>query len=100
MLATIIILSILLLIFATAFVSVCFIARAQYNRAKQYAALLDDYDVILDEFGEDVLTTYQHMKTIDDKKWFESDDDVGNVFQDLVKIIEKFNEKTQAKLER
>ena len=98
MLSTLIILS--LAILTTLLISVSFIAKAQYNRAKRYEKMLGDYDAILDEFGKDVLTTYQHMKTIDDQKWFESEDDVGEVFRDLVKLIEKFNERTQEKLER
>jgi hypothetical protein len=100
MLATIIILSILLLLLTGALISTILIARAQYIRANKYEQILGDYDVILDEFGEDVLTTYQHIKNIDDKQMFEKDDDVGGIFQDMVELIEKFNKKTQAKLER
>jgi hypothetical protein len=100
MLATIIILSILLISFFGLTVAVALIARAQYNRAQRLEMMLDEYDDVFSEFAEDVQTTYQHIKNIDDKQMFEKDDDVGTVFQDMVEIITKFNERTQAKLEK
>ena len=97
---TIIILSVFLFFLLAAVISVSFIARAQYLRANQYEKMMDDYDAVLDEFSKDVVATYQHIKRIDDKQQFEKDDEVGSIFQDMVQIIEKFNEKTQEQLKR
>ena len=92
MLATII-LSILLLISIAVNIAIGLIAKAQYVRAQRYESMII-------EFGDDALSTYEQMKTLDDRQWFEKDDDVGIVFQDLVNIIEKFNERTQARTEK
>jgi len=96
----IIILLILLFFSITSFILVSCIARAQYIRANKYEKMIDDYDAILDEFGKDVTTTYQRLRHIDDKQMFEKDDDVGVLFQNIVQIIEKFNEKTNIQLSR
>jgi hypothetical protein len=55
------------------------------------------YEKMVIEFGDDALEVYQHIKNIDNRQMFEKDDDVGVIFQDMVQIIEKFNEKTQLK---
>lgn len=96
---TIILLSISLLICAGLFISCTFIARAQYKRAQNYERIIEEGNQILLDFGEDVLNTYNHIKNIDNKQMFEKDDDVGVIFQDMVDIIEKFNSRTQSRLE-
>ena len=68
------------------------VARAQYIKSNKYEQMVV-------EFGEDAMQTYVRMKNIDDRQMFEKDDDVGVIFQDMVNIIERFNEKTQAKTE-
>ena len=57
------------------------------------------------EFKEDVETTLEDMKAIDergtfatslnDKGKFESDDEVGVIFKEMQDIIEKLNQRTQ-----
>ena len=89
---TVIILSILLAISLALVVTISFIARAQYTRAQKYERMIIG-------FGNDVLETYQTMKSIDDRHLFEKDDDVGVVFQQLVDVIGKFNEQTQSRTE-
>lgn len=63
------------------------------------------YEAWILEFKQDVIDTLALMHTIDkqgtfasslnDKGNFESDDQVGRVFQELVELIEKLNQRTQ-----
>lgn len=81
-----------LILFIVYGISVTLIAKAQYIRAQKYEKMVI-------EFGDNALKAYQLIKNIDDKQMFEKDDDVGVVFQEMVKIIEDFNDKTQSKTE-
>ena len=89
---TTIIFSLLLILFIVYGVSATLIAKAQYIRAQKYEKMVIS-------FGDNAFKAYQLMKNIDDKQMFEKDDDVGVVFQEMVKIIEDFNDKTQSKIE-
>jgi hypothetical protein len=50
---------------------------------------LDLYDEWIDDINSRVNLTYTKLKEIDDKQIFEKDDDVGFVFTNIVKLIEK-----------
>lgn len=47
------------------------------------------------ELKMEILKTYAHIKILDDKQMFEKDDEVGIVFQDMVNLISKLNEKSK-----
>lgn len=84
------------LVFLALLVVISLIAKAQYQRAEKCEQVIKQYEKILLDFGEDVLNTYNHIKNIDNRQLFEKDDDVGTTFQDILDIIEKFNERTQS----
>jgi hypothetical protein len=52
------------------------------------------YDWIVD-FKRDVSKTYAEINELDSQNMFSKDDEVGVVFQDMVAIIEKLNQRTQ-----
>jgi hypothetical protein len=53
------------------------------------------YEGWIREFKEDVKSTYDEIKELDDKNIFVKDDEVGVVFQDILEIIKKLNERTE-----
>lgn len=69
-----------------------FIARAQYRKSQKYEKMVLG-------FGNDALSVYESIKSIDDRQMFEKDDDVGIIFSQIFSIIEDFNNKTQSKTE-
>jgi hypothetical protein len=44
------------------------------------------------DLREKVIHAHRTMTTIDHQEWFSKDDDVGEVFQEIVDIIKKLNE--------
>ena len=55
---------------------------------------IDIYEEWVLEFRDDVRNVYNALKSIDDRQIFEKDDEVGVVFEDLVTLITKLNERT------
>jgi hypothetical protein len=65
---------------------------------------IDIYEKWILDFKRDVINTYANMCDIDkqnkfitrvnDKGVFESDDEVGHIFKELLSIIEKLNQRT------
>ncbi len=47
------------------------------------------------DIKKEVSVTYSKLKDLDDKQMFEKDDDVGFVFSEIVKLIEKLKERTE-----
>jgi len=47
------------------------------------------------EFRNDVNVTHNSLKEVDDKQMFQKDDDVGFVFLEIVKLIEKLNKRIE-----
>jgi hypothetical protein len=47
------------------------------------------------DIKKEVSVTYSKLKDLDDKQMFEKDDDVGFVFSEMVKLIEKLKERTE-----
>ena len=47
------------------------------------------------EFRSDVDVTHNKLKEIDDKQMFQKDDDVGFVFAEIIKLIEKLNKRIE-----
>lgn len=82
MILTIVILGVLL--FVSIGVNVYF--GAMLNRSidknEQYEQWISDIEVA-------ITVTYNKLKAIDDRQMFEKDDDVGFVFSNIVKLIEK-----------
>ena len=50
---------------------------------------IDSYQKWMNEIELSINNTYQKLKLIDDRQLFEKDDDVGFVFTNIVKLIEK-----------
>lgn len=96
-----------MLLFVTILLSICLTAsiivnvllyKAGVRQLTVNELLEEDNDFLqkwIEEFKADVLKTYAHMKLLDDKQMFEKDDDVGIVFQDMMELIQKLNERTQ-----
>lgn len=65
----------------------------------------DTYEQWILEFKEDVINTLEAMRAMDkqgvfatslnDKGVFESDDQVGHIFKEMISIIEKLNQRSQ-----
>lgn len=49
----------------------------------------------ISEFKQTTENTLQKLKEIDDRQIFQKDDDVGFVFSEIVKLIEKLNKRTE-----
>jgi hypothetical protein len=47
------------------------------------------------EFRNDVDVTHKRLKEVDDKQIFQKDDDVGFVFSEIIKLIEKLNKRAE-----
>lgn len=56
---------------------------------------IETYQNWILELKKDVVTTYTKLKDLDDKQMFEKDDDVGFVFSEILKLIEKLKERDQ-----
>ena len=54
---------------------------------------LEIYEDWVGYFRGEVQKVYDHIKRIDDKHWFQDDEDVGQVFNELVRIIDEFNKR-------
>jgi hypothetical protein len=65
------------------------------NINEMYEQRLQRYETWVDEFKELAVSTYAHMKLIDDKQMFEKDDDVGVIFQEMLNLLKVLNDKTQ-----
>lgn len=49
------------------------------------------YQSKFEQFKSKVNDTYKQLKELDDRQMFEKDDDVGFVFDEIVKLIENLN---------
>jgi hypothetical protein len=56
---------------------------------------IDTLEQWIIEFKNDVDVTYRKLKDVDDKQMFQKDDDVGFVFSEIIKLIEKLNKRTE-----
>ena len=56
---------------------------------------IETYQNWLLDVKKEVANTYSKLKDLDDKQMFEKDDDVGFVFSEMVKLIEKLKERTE-----
>jgi hypothetical protein len=54
---------------------------------------LEEYEKWTNEVKSDVLQTFEDMKDIDNRQLFVKDDEVGVVFQELLDVIKKLNER-------
>ena len=86
----IVLLSILLGVSVILNIALAKIVKAQLKKVEIYEGWIVD-------FQNDVDNTFSHMKTLDDRQIFEKDDEVGVVFQDMVNLIDKLNERTTEK---
>jgi hypothetical protein len=76
-----------------------------YIIIRRLLAKIDTYEEWVLDFKTDVVDTLERMRDIDksvvfssrlnEKGAFESDDQVGGVFKDLLELIEKLNQRTQ-----
>lgn len=65
---------------------------------KQGMKHLSDNELLAEwilEIKDDVNKTYQEIRFLDEQNIFAKDDEVGVVFQDMVALISKLNERTQ-----
>ena len=56
---------------------------------------IETYQNWLLNIKKEVSVTYSKLKDLDDKQMFEKDDDVGFVFSEIIKLIEKLKERTE-----
>jgi hypothetical protein len=82
MILTIVILSVVLL--ASIGINVYFGAMLNRSIDKN-----EQYERWIDDIEKAINNTYNKLKIIDDRQLFEKDDDVGFVFSNIVKLIEK-----------
>lgn len=76
-----------------------------YIIIKRLLTKIDTYEAWVMDFKTDVIQTLEQMREIDksvvfasklnEEGAFESDDQVGGVFKDLLALIEKLNQRTQ-----
>lgn len=84
----IIILSILLVLAISLIIALVIALRRSLKRESTL-------ELWFNEFQNDVVDTYLHLKEIDNRQMFEKDDDVGFIFSDMYKIIEKLRTKVE-----
>lgn len=78
---------------------------AAFILVKRLLARIDVYEEWIIDFKTDVISTLEQMRAIDkqgtfatsvtEKGVFESDDQVGVVFKELIALVEKLEQKTQ-----
>lgn len=56
---------------------------------------IETYQNWISDIKKEVSVTYTKLKDLDQKQMFEKDDDVGFVFSEIVKLIEKLKERTE-----
>ena len=56
---------------------------------------IETYQNWLSDIKKELSVTYSKLKDLDNKQMFEKDDDVGFVFSEMVKLIEKLKERTE-----
>ena len=88
MLLTVIILSILLVVGG---ITIFLLFQAGIRQTEEND-LLQDW---IREFKIDINKTFQQIKELDNKNIFEKDDEVGVVFQEMIDLIKKVNDRTQ-----
>ena len=49
----------------------------------------------IEEYKNDVSSTLDQLKKVDDRQIFQKDDDVGFVFSEILKLIEKLNKRAE-----
>ena len=88
----IIILTLLLGLFVTTTVILCYVTYNSQNK-------IDIYESWIVELKDDINDVYRQIKLVDDKQIFEKDDDVGGVFSDLYLILKKLNQRTNSNVQ-
>ena len=88
----IIILTLLLGLFVTTTVILCYVTYNSQNK-------IDIYESWIVELKDDINNVYRQIKLVDDKQIFEKDDDVGGVFSDLYLILKKLNQRTNSNVQ-
>jgi hypothetical protein len=82
------------------FLSICLIVSIVINFLLYKAAQIQlhkswIYENWIFDLKSDVEETYLQIKDIDNKQWFQSEDDVGEVFRSITDLITHLNERTQ-----
>ena len=82
------------------FLSICLIVSIVINFLLYKAAQIQlhksrIYENWIFDLKTDVEETYLQIKDIDNKQWFQSEDDVGEVFRSILDLITHLNERTQ-----
>jgi hypothetical protein len=49
----------------------------------------------IEEYKNDVNVTLEQLKKVDERQIFQKDDDVGFVFSEILKLIEKLNKRSE-----
>jgi hypothetical protein len=88
MLIAVVILSVLLTL------SICGLVAA-YIAININLDKITTYESWILEFQGDIQQVYDRLKHIDDKQLFQKDDDVGFVFSEILKIVEKAKDKSK-----
>lgn len=74
----------------------CKLLSIQFKKLSIYEKLLEDYDAWVDQVKREMESTYVKMKSVDEKNLFYKDDDVGFVFQELLVLIKKLQDKIRS----
>ena len=65
-----------------------------FKAGQRQLELVELYDSWVSEFKQDVQSTFDNIKEIDQKQMFEKDDDVGVIFQQIFELIDRLNKRT------
>jgi len=68
--------------------------RIQLSKIEIYEQWIEEYEQWIVGVRNDVSKTLQTMRDLDDKQMFEKDDEVGSVFQQMLGLVEKLNQRT------
>lgn len=92
---------ILLIIVITILVYGCFNLLKQVEKLEtELLTVEDEYQVIFDNIREKVLQTEIRLKEIDIKGSFESDDEIGFVFKEIISLHSELNQTIQSYYDR
>lgn len=69
--------------------------KVQFKKLNLCENLINDYDSWIDSTRNTVRLTYLKLKEVDEKNLFYKDDDVGFVFQELLNLLTKLNDRIQ-----
>lgn len=76
-------------------VAIFIIVKGFMNKDLAYRTIIEEQTLIINTTKRNIESTYEHMNFIDSKEYFMHDDEVGIVWDNIVKTIKALHESTK-----